>query len=150
MFEKNNMKSKIGFGIFLTGLFACINGLNAQTTSLEVNVNSIKSGKGSIRVGLFNNEKDFLVNAVEGKVVKASRGEITVIFENLQPGDYALSVIHDENENGKLDSNAFGIPKEGFAFGNNAMGSFGPPSFEKAKVEIRDQVVKQVIKMKYM
>ena len=144
------MKSKIRFGIFLTGLLACINGLYAQTTSLEVNVNSIKSEKGSIRVGLFNNEKDFLKNAVEGKVVKASRGEITVIFENLQPGDYALSVIHDENENGKLDSNAFGIPKEGFAFGNNAMGSFGPPSFEKAKVEIRDQVVKQVIKMKYM
>jgi uncharacterized protein (DUF2141 family) len=122
----------------------------AQTASLEVNVNNIKSQKGSIRVGLFSNEKDFLKHTIEGKVVKASGSEVTVVFENLKPGDYAVSIIHDENENGELDSNAFGIPKEGFAFGNNAMGTFGPPSFEKAKVEIRDQVVKQVIKLKYM
>lgn len=124
--------------------------LKAQSTSLVVNVNNIKSQKGSIRVGLFSNEKDFLKNAVEGKVVKISGGEMTIVFENLKPGDYALSVIHDENENGELDSNAIGIPKEGFAFGNNSMGTFGPPSFEKAKVEVRDQPVKQVIKLKYM
>lgn len=121
-----------------------------QTTSLEVNVNNIKSKKGSIRVGLFANENDFLKNAVEGKVVKVSGDEVTVVFENLKPGDYALSIIHDENENGELDSNALGIPKEGFAFGNNSMGSFGPPSFEKAKIEIRDQPVRQVIRLKYM
>jgi len=124
--------------------------VRAQTTTLEVNVNNIKAQKGSIRVGLFSNETDFLKNAVEGKVVKVSGSEVTVVFENLKAGDYAVSVIHDENENGELDSNAFGIPKEGFAFGNNSMGAFGPPSFEKAKVELRDQPVKQVIKLKHM
>ena len=151
MFEKKfHMKTKIYFGIFLVSLFIHATSVLAQTASLEVKVNNIKSKKGSIRVGLFNTEKDFLKNAVEGKVVKASGDEIMVVFENLQPGDYALSVIHDENENGKLDSNVFGIPKEGFAFGNNAMGSFGPPSFEKAKIAIGDQVVRQVINLKYM
>jgi len=144
------MKNKIYFGVFIVGFFIPLNLALAQTASLEVNVNNIKSQKGSIRVGLFNSEKDFMKNAVEGKVVKASANEVTVIFENLQPGDYALSVIHDENENGKLDSNVFGIPKEGFAFGNNAMGPFGPPSYEEAKITIRDQVVRQVIKLKYM
>ena len=34
-------------------------------------------------------------------------------------------------------------------FGNNALGSFGPPSFEKAKIKIADQDVKQDIKLKY-
>jgi uncharacterized protein (DUF2141 family) len=29
-----------------------------------------------------------------------------------------------------LNTNLFGIPTEGFAFSNNAMGSFGPPSYE--------------------
>jgi uncharacterized protein (DUF2141 family) len=122
---------------------------NAQA-SLKVTVKNIKEPKGSIRVGLFANEKDFLKKAAIGKVVKATGTEIMVIFENLAPGDYGLSVIHDENENGELDSNILGIPKEGFAFGNNAMGTFGPPDFEKAKVKIEDKAIKQEISLKYL
>jgi len=122
---------------------------NAQA-SLEVTVKNIKASKGTIRVGLFDNEKDFLKKAVFGKVVKATGTEITVVFENLQPGDYGLSAIHDENENGELDSNILGLPKEGFAFGNNAMGMFGPPDFEKAKVKIEDKLIRQEISLKYL
>lgn len=122
---------------------------NAQV-SLKVTVKNIKESKGSIRVGLFTNEKDFLKKATIGKVVKATGAEITVIFENLAPGDYGLSVIHDENENGELDTNMLGIPKEGFAFGNNAMGTFGPPDFEKAKVKIEDKAIQQAISLKYL
>ena len=118
-------------------------------TSLEIHVNNIKSKKGSIQFGLFATEADFLNKPIEKKVIKSTGKDVTVVFENLQPGDYALSVVHDENENGELDSNALGIPKEGFAFGNNALGSFGPPSFEKAKITIADQDVKQEIKLKY-
>ena len=105
-------------------------------SNLQVTIRKIKETKGSIRVGLFTNENDFLKSASVGKIVKAKEGEVTVLFENLKPGDYAVSVIHDENENGELDSNFVGIPVEGFGFGNNAMGAFGPPSFDKAKVVI--------------
>lgn len=118
-------------------------------SSLEIHVDNIKSKKGSIRFGLFTSEADYLKNPIEKRVIKPTGKDVTVVFEKLQPGDYALSVIHDENENGELDSNALGIPKEGFAFGNNALGSFGPPSFEKAKIKIADQDVKQDIKLKY-
>lgn len=118
--------------------------------SLEVTVKNIKEPKGTIRVGLFTSEKDFLKKAAIGKVVKATGTEITVVFENLQPGEYGLSVIHDENENGELDSNLIGIPKEGFAFGNNAMGMFGPPDFEKAKVKIENTEIRQEISLKYL
>jgi uncharacterized protein (DUF2141 family) len=123
-------------------------GANAQS-SLEIHVNNIKNKKGSIQFALFSTEADYLKKPVEKKVIKATGDDMTVVFENLQPGEYALSIIHDENENGKLDSNAFGIPKEGFAFGNNALGSFGPASFEKAKITITEQNVKQDIKLKY-
>ena len=122
----------------------------AQGASLEVTVKNIKQQKGTIRVGLFDNEKDFLKKAVLGKVVKASGTEVTVLFENLKPGGYGLSVIHDENENGELDSNFVGMPKEGFAFGNNAMGMFGPPDFEKALVQVNGEKVVQVISLKYL
>jgi uncharacterized protein (DUF2141 family) len=117
---------------------------------IEVTVKNIKEQKGSIRVGLFTNESDFLKKAVDGKVVKVNGNEAKVVFENLKEGDYAVSVIHDENDNGELDTNGIGIPKEGFAFGNNAMGMFGPPSFDKAKVQVKKSVVTQVIDLKYM
>ena len=93
-------------------------------SSLEIHVDNIKSKKGSIRFGLFSSEADYLKTPVEKRVIKSTGKDVTVVFENLQPGDYALSVIHDENDNGELDSNALGIPKEGFGFGNNALGSF--------------------------
>lgn len=143
------MKIRLCFAL-MTILWMQMNFAWAQTTSLEVKVTNIKSQKGFIRVGLFTNEKDFLKNASMGKVVKPEGGEITVVFENLMPGDYALSVVHDENENGELDTNALGIPKEGFAFGNNEMGAFGPPSFEKAKMKIDAKDVTCLIKLKYM
>jgi uncharacterized protein (DUF2141 family) len=117
---------------------------------IEVTIRNIQPATGNIRVGLFNNEDDFLKNAVQGKVVKASATEVRVVFDNLAKGEYAVSIIHDENENGELDTNAIGIPKEGFAFGNNAMGTFGPPSFEKAKVQVENNTVTQEISVKYM
>lgn len=117
--------------------------------NIEVTVKNIKDQKGTIRVGLFTNEDDFLKKVAEGKIVKASGTEIKVVFENLKSGEYAVSVIHDENENGELDTNGIGMPKEGFAFGNNAMGMFGPPSFDKAKVVVDKSPVKQVIELKY-
>jgi uncharacterized protein (DUF2141 family) len=130
--------------VFLLG---CILQAHAQG-SLEVIVENIKEAKGTIRVGLFTNENDFLKKVADGKIVKANVGTVTVVFENLKRGDYAVSVIHDENENGELDTNVVGIPKEGFGFGNNAMGTFGPPSFDKAKITL-DKSAKQVISLRY-
>lgn len=124
--------------------------LFAQNASLEVTVKNIKGTKGTIRIGLFTTEADFLKNAVKGKVVNANGSEVKVVFEDLPAGEYAVSVIHDENGNEKLDTKAMGIPKEGFAFGNNAMGTFGPPSFDDAKVKLEGKPVQQVITLKYM
>jgi uncharacterized protein (DUF2141 family) len=142
------MLIRILFYITVLGFTTISSALSAQG-KLEVTVRKIKETKGSVRVGLFINEKDFLKKASTGKVVKVTAHEIVVNFEDLQPGDYAISIIHDENENGALDTNMIGIPKEGFAFGNNAMGTFGPPSFQSSKITIEKDLVKQVIDMKY-
>jgi uncharacterized protein (DUF2141 family) len=101
-------------------------------------------------VGLFSSEEEFLENAVYGEVVKATGSKVTVVFNSLPPGQYGISVIHDENENGELDSNFMGIPKEGFGFGNNAMGMFGPPSFKEASIKIDPTHQTHEIKLKYM
>jgi uncharacterized protein (DUF2141 family) len=141
------MKTK--YLLMIAAILALLPSFLAAQGKLEVTVKNIKEAKGTIRVGLFTNEKDFLKKAAEGKVVKASDAEVTVVFENLKQGDYAISVIHDENENGELDKNIMGIPKEGFAFGNNAMGTFGPPSFEKAKITLGSAPNRQTISLQY-
>jgi len=141
------MKTTHYVGLILA--FGVITAVKGQG-KIEVTVTEIKESKGNIRVGLFNSDDTFLKDAVNGKVVKATNGQVTVMFENLKSGNYAVSVIHDQNENGDLDKNLIGIPSEGFGFGNNAMGSFGPPSFDEAKVVVQDkQVVRQVIKLRY-
>lgn len=120
--------------LLVIGMLATSN-LFAQRT-LEVTVKNIKDLKGTIRVALYNNEKDFLEIFLQGKIVKVTGNEARVVFENLKPGDYAVSVFQDENENEKLDSGFMGIPNEPYGFSNDAMGTFGPPSFEKAKVNL--------------
>lgn len=122
--------------------------VSAQS-SLSVTVTNIKEQKGTIRVGLFNSEDNFLKTPVDGKVTQVNGNEATVVFENLKAGEYALSVIHDENENGELDKNGLGIPKEGFGFSNNKMGAFGPPSFDEAHIEL-PATKSTSMKLKYM
>ena len=41
-------------------------------------------------------------------------------------------MIHDENDNHKLDTNWIGIPTEGYGTSRDAVGKFGPPSFKDA------------------
>ncbi len=53
-------------------------------------------------------------------------------FEGLAPGQYAVRLFHDVNNDGRMNTNPFGIPTEPFAFSNNARGSFGPASWSQA------------------
>ncbi|HTF20699.1 MAG TPA: DUF2141 domain-containing protein [Chryseolinea sp.] len=116
---------------------------------VEVTLTGVKAGNGSLRVGLFT-EGNFLKTPIEGKIVKASSASIVLKFENVRDGDYALSVIHDTNDNGELDKSKLGIPKEGFAFSNNVMGKKGPPAYQKAKFEVKGtSSVKQELVMRY-
>jgi uncharacterized protein (DUF2141 family) len=100
--------------------------------TMEVVIKNIKEPTGNIAVALFSNEADFLTKRFAGTIVKAENGEVHVRFENIPVGEYAISAYQDANTNGELDKNFIGIPKEGFGFSNDAMGTFGPPDFKKA------------------
>lgn len=121
-------------------------------TRLQVTVTNIKGHKGNIVIGIFDSNENFLKKPIDGRMEKASGDSITVVFENLKPGKYAVSVLHDANKNKDLDKNKLGIPKEGFGFSNNVLGAMGPPSFERALIDLTpDQKDLDIgIKMKYM
>ncbi len=67
----------------------------------------------------------------------------------MAPGTYALACFHDENGNGKLDTNWLGIPNEGMVASNHAKGRMGPPKFEDAKFAFTGPALELVLKVKY-
>jgi uncharacterized protein (DUF2141 family) len=84
---------------------------------------------------------------VQGGFAIAGR-QATETFQ-VPPGRYGIVVIHDENENQKLDRNFFGIPKEGFGFSNNPRIFFSAPSWQAASTTITCPVTRVEIRLIY-
>jgi uncharacterized protein (DUF2141 family) len=123
---------------------------SAAAYDLKVVIDGVSSSTGSVLIGLYDSDEHFQVAIkasakvgllndrarLVGISMRAIAGMQSVVFTNLEPGRYAVIVIHDENDNGKLDTNFFGVPTEGFGFSNNAEGFLGPPSFKEAAVTL--------------
>ncbi len=127
----------------------------ASDADTKVKLEGIKSDKGSVIVYLYESEDGFPTDLSKGKKInqsiKASTEPIFFSVENLVEGkEYALAVFHDENDNGKFDTNFLGIPKEGVATSNNAKGRFGPPKFNDAKFKFVPGIKLQPIRMRYV
>lgn len=127
----------------------CVGTASNGQARVEVVVTGVRDTAGTIMVALFPDQETFLKKPLTGKMTKAVQGQVHLTFDNVAPGEYAASIIHDANDNRKLDSNFIGIPKEGFGFSNDAMGTFGPPTFEKAKFKVSGPLVIR-IKAKYL
>ena len=87
-------------------------------------------------MSVFNEKGTWMRQGIKSARVPAQADKVTFTFEDLPEGEYAISVLHDVNDDGKMNSNAVGMPIEPFGFSNNAMGNFGPPSFEQAKFKV--------------
>jgi uncharacterized protein (DUF2141 family) len=138
------------FSLALIFLCLVVSGLTCRgQSSLVVNIIDIKNTNGDILIGLYDSTSNFPRKVSTGKVVKVMDKEMQVTFSDLKPGNYAVSVLHDENQNKDLDLNIIGMPKEGYGFSNNVKGVIGPPSFRKARfyVPIGDSAI--TIEMKY-
>ena len=80
--------------------------------------------------------------------VPAANGPV-LVFRHVQPGNYAVSLFHDQNANGRLDK-AMGIPREGYGFSRNAPVRFGPPSFADARFAVAGADVTMPITVRYL
>lgn len=105
--------------------------------SLTVNVVEADSNDGQMFISIYDNELNFLSKSYKGVKSKIANNSCVVTFKNLPKGTYAVSIFHDENNNGKLDSNFIGIPKEDYGCSNDAKGFMGPPKWKDAKFELK-------------
>lgn len=110
----------------------------AGTFTLTVTVTGVKSDRGQIMAGLLKADTAAgVARNAGGMAAPAVEGTTTLTFTGLSEGGYAVRLFHDENGDGEMSSNMFGIPVEGFAFSNGARSSFGPPDFTAMKVEVK-------------
>ncbi len=123
-----------------------------KSGTLTMTVKGLKSG-GTLMIAIFDNDDGFpskSKNAVILKTVPVKKSEMSVSFPKVIYGTYAVSVFHDMNNNGKLDTNWIGMPKEGIGASNDAKGFMGPPKFEDAKFPMDKPEKKIKINIKYL
>lgn len=113
--------------------------VSAET--LTITIADIRESEGLLMIQVADSEKgfEFSEDSAAPPPVAISQlaeaGEMT--FEvTLPPGIYGARVLHDLNGNGEMDSNFVGMPKEPWAFSNNATGRLGPAKWQDAKFEI--------------
>ncbi|WP_376697264.1 DUF2141 domain-containing protein [Wenzhouxiangella sp. EGI_FJ10305] len=96
----------------------------------------IKNSTGTVACALFDAPEgfptEFLRHATRIMMMKIEDTKGRCDFLNIEPGTYALAVIHDENMDGKMDTNWLGAPTEGYGFSAKAKISMSAPSFEDA------------------
>jgi uncharacterized protein (DUF2141 family) len=106
-----------------------------QENAIQAQIDGLRNDRGQVLCALFSSAADFpkrYENAVAHAKSTVVNQQANCEFESIPPGTYAVSVFHDENSNGKLDTKFMGIPREGVGASNNAKGRFGPPKFSAA------------------
>jgi len=111
-----------------------------ETCSLTVQVSELRNSKGTVQFTLYNREDAFPDEHYK-KYFKKLTGEIvngasSVTFENLPEGKYAVNILHDENNDGKIKKGII-LPKEGIGFSNfQSIGISNKPTFSKAAFNV--------------
>lgn len=145
--EKRNSMPEVII-LFKSFMFAVLlhsYGIQKQDTFLlTVEVNDLRNSEGSVLFALYNREDAFpdehyqkYFKKLTGKIVN---GSSTVTFENLPAGKYAVNILHDEDNDGKIKKGLI-LPKEGIGFSNyTSIGLSNRPTFNKASFNILNNI----------
>lgn len=125
--------------------------IHGSDTTLRVVGTHIKNDTGSFVVLVYDSQDTWLGdNWRTRKIVPVAGNRVddTISVElSLPPGEYALSVYQDVDDDGKLARNFVGIPKEPAGLSNNVRPKFGPPKFRDAMFTVGDGPVEQRIRL---
>lgn len=122
-------------GIALMSLKA----IEEDSYSLTVEVENLRNSKGVAQIALYNKDgsipDEHYKNYFKMEKVKITNGKAEYTFSQLPKGNYAVNILHDENNNGKIDKGLI-LPKEGIAFSKyTSIGLTNRPNFKKASFD---------------
>lgn len=120
---------------------------------LRVEIADLRNDEGHVLGTLYDGPEGFPRDS--DKACRSGRVEIrdrqaAFEFEGLSPGRYAVALLHDENDDGKLNTNRLGIPTEGIGLSNVEKLKLKVPTFEDAAFDYTggDQTV--IVKVLYL
>jgi uncharacterized protein (DUF2141 family) len=120
----------------------------AQAGELTVTISDIRNPKGSLMVAVQKSDAGWndQEKPVTAQKIAASGKEVVLKFD-LPAGEYAVQVLHDENDNGKLDTNFMGMPTEGYGFSNNPQ-VMRRAHFDEAKFPLGEAAASIVVRLR--
>lgn len=134
--------------VFIFPLFA-----QEENGAIDIQIKGFRNDVGLARILLFTKSEGF-----PDQVGKAYREVSLTIkdqtanlrLESLPFQTYAVSVLHDENANLKLDTNFFGFPLEGYGCSNNPQMKWRKPKFQDAAFIFKEKHERLVIEIAYL
>ena len=113
---------------------------------LIVKVSGAKPNTGQVALSLFSSPENYLKNPLVKKLKPIdNKGQTYFVIDHLASGNYAVSVIYDEDNNGRLNKGFLGIPTELVGFSNNARGTFGPPTFKETSFQLSEKKAIEIV-----
>lgn len=112
---------------------------SGASATLTIVVSNITTPGGTLSAALFSPQDDFPDGQTPTAFISRTHGSAVVdtfVFTNVAPGSYAVAVQHDLNNNGKLDRNMVGMPKEPWGISRDVRHSFRPPRFDEAAIDV--------------
>lgn len=106
--------------------------------TITVTVDNVTSDNGKVLMSLHTSETFMKGKGIKNAETTIEDGKVTVTFENVLPGEYAILALHDENDNKRMDFEDNGMPKESFGMSNNVI-AMGPPQYEDAKFKVTSE-----------
>jgi uncharacterized protein (DUF2141 family) len=137
----------------LTALGALSVGMQSATAAaLQINVTGVRSAKGQVNLCVFDTEQGFPDCGNNAAVTSRRQAAVPdhMRFDvDVAPGVHAVTVQHDENDNGKLDTNFLGIPREGVGASNHPASRLGPPKFADSAFQLLPEGGRIEVRMVY-
>ena|ERR1700761_6851359 len=124
-----------------------------RPNTIRVGISRLRSNTGRVVCALYSSPDGFPKKsgrAISQTNTAISDNKAVCEFSGIAPGTYAVSVFHDENSNGKLDTNFMGIPREGVGASNGARGHLGPPKFEDAAFQFSGEHLELNVTIEYL
>ncbi len=108
------------------------------SNGIQVVVKGLNSDQGRVGCGLFKGPDGFPRDRSKefaGMWAPIRHGVAVCNFKGVPPATYAVTVLDDNNMDGKMDFGHLGMPKKGYGFSNDAHATFSPPSFDAASIK---------------
>jgi len=119
-----------------------VNADDLLTTTIQLEVSEFNNIYGELAIAIFNNENSFDSEnqTYQDSTLTVTDSGMIVLIENIEPGNYAISIFHDEDEDGVITFGGFLnlVPQEGFGFSNNPSITMSQPNYSDCEFNIEE------------